>query len=225
MALFACVSIAAIVALLLQESADEPVPFYSERQQSPPDPDVYMEGLRPDQEVPIGVPEILPFTTTLLSSAEIETASAIAFGDKTVADKLAGHRYQVVEAEKCGQKDLGGQGDCWRIGIFDYDAGVCTHVFINALSQSIEQVLEGGCSPSNREMVDARTIAESDLRVLEVLDAYDDATFIAGKAWVPRPAGAQEGHRYVAVRWNLDGGTGVADFVVDLTTRTVCYKC
>ncbi len=223
--LFVSVSIAAIGAVWLQPSADGPVPFYAERPPGfPPDPDIYMYGLRPDQEIPIGTPEVLPFTTTRLSPAEFETASAIAFADQGMSDKLADHRYQIVEAEKCEQKNLTDQeGVCWRIGIFDYDAGVCTHVFINALSKSIEQVLEGGCSTSNREFADARAIAESDPLVREALDAFDDEKFIRGKTWFPRLA--QEGHRYVEVRWSVDGGTAGAEFVVDLTTRTVCHEC
>ena len=73
------------------------------------------------------------------------------------------------------------------------------------------------------EFSDALAIAQSDPRVREALAAYDDEKFIRGKTWFPRLA--QEGHRYVEVRWSVDGGTATAEFVVDLTTRTVCHKC
>lgn len=216
----------AIAAVWLQagshSGADEPVPpIRSLPEPGAPDADHYLQGLRADQEIPIGTPEALPITTTLLSPAEIETAAAIALDDEDLIDKLANHRYQIVEAEKCGPKE----GSCSRLGIFDYDVGVCLHVFINVLSRSVDDVVEGGCSPSEGEISDARAIAESDPRVREVLDSYDDERFVAGRAFGPRGARAGDGHRYVGVRWNLDGANVGAEFVVDLTTRAVCYEC
>jgi hypothetical protein len=184
--------------------------------------DEYTDGLRPDQGIPVGTPQRLPITTTLLSAEELDAASGIALSDDAVNEKIGGHRYQIVEGEKCTDKE----GKCSRVGIFDYDAGVCWHVFVGQASRTVEQVIQAGCSPSDPEIEEARAIAEADPRVKEILDSYDNETFIEwGRGIVARPPAAQGGHRYIGVRWNLDGGTAVAEFVVDLTTRSVCYEC
>lgn len=189
------------------------------------------EAAPPARGVAVGTPESLPFVMTRLTAEERDVAESLALHIPDVRENLRGKRFQVVEGEillanKIAPCKGAGARNCATISIFNYTDGHCIQVIIDLKDRKPLHVklAGGGCSVSAAEVKQARQIAQADSRVQQVIQE-GQGRYIGGRIVFPRPGTGIAGDRYVSAKYTLDNGTASAEFVVNLTTQTLCYEC
>ena len=175
---------------------------------------------------PVGTPVTLPLSTTDLTTDELAVARDVVRSVPEVAS-IQDKRTQLVHAELDHEKgapcDDASKRACAYIAVFNYDDAYCLQIVIDLFAHKPLRVQKGWCDISQEERAQARSVAEADPRVQDLIKS-GGGVYIGGRRFIPK--NRLEGHRYVGLRYTLDSGTAAVEFVVDLNTaQVVCYDC